>query len=76
MRAEELARGIATHFKTGLERYRKENGAFPDRIIFYRDGVGEGQLQFVHTVSCSTSIRSRRGIDVFVFSLFSTRLPS
>jgi len=30
-----------------LEAFKKNNGAFPARIIFYRDGVGEGQVQGV-----------------------------
>jgi len=25
--------------------FKKHNGAFPSRIVFYRDGVGEGQVQ-------------------------------
>lgn len=28
-----------------LEAFKRQNGAFPARIIFYRDGVGEGQVQ-------------------------------
>lgn len=28
-----------------LEAFKKNNGAYPSRIIFYRDGVGEGQVQ-------------------------------
>lgn len=30
-----------------LEAFKKNNGSFPTRIIFYRDGVGEGQVQGV-----------------------------
>jgi aubergine-like protein len=30
-----------------LEAFKKHNGASPSRIIFYRDGVGEGQVQGV-----------------------------
>ena len=30
-----------------LEAYKKANGVLPDRIILYRDGVGEGQIQYV-----------------------------
>jgi aubergine-like protein len=30
-----------------LEAFKKHNGASPTRIIFYRDGVGEGQVQGV-----------------------------
>jgi hypothetical protein len=25
-----------------LESFKKHNGAYPARVIFYRDGVGEG----------------------------------
>lgn len=28
-----------------LAAFKRNNGAFPARIIFYRDGVGEGQVQ-------------------------------
>jgi hypothetical protein len=28
-----------------LESFKKRNGAYPARVIFYRDGVGEGQVQ-------------------------------
>lgn len=31
--------------KNALESFKKHNGAYPQRIIFYRDGVGEGQVQ-------------------------------
>jgi len=27
------------------EAFKKANGTYPARIIFYRDGVGEGQVQ-------------------------------
>lgn len=27
-----------------LESFKKRNGAYPARVIFYRDGVGEGQV--------------------------------
>jgi len=28
-----------------LENFRRITGAYPVRLIFYRDGVGEGQVQ-------------------------------
>ena len=31
--------------KTALESFKKHNGAYPSRVLFYRDGVGEGQVQ-------------------------------
>ena len=30
-----------------LKKYHEVNGVLPDRIIVYRDGVGEGQLSHV-----------------------------
>jgi len=29
------------------EAFKRVNGAYPAQIIFYRDGVGEGQIQGV-----------------------------
>jgi len=31
--------------KNALESFKKHNGAYPARVLFYRDGVGEGQVQ-------------------------------
>jgi len=28
-----------------LEAFKRHNGSSPSKIIFYRDGVGEGQVQ-------------------------------
>lgn len=28
-----------------IEAFKRNNGAAPAKIIFYRDGVGEGQIQ-------------------------------
>lgn len=33
-----------------LMTYRTEYGSFPERIIFYRDGVGDGDIEFVNRV--------------------------
>ena len=30
-----------------LREYMKANGFFPDRIMMFRDGVGEGQIKYV-----------------------------
>jgi len=38
---EEIATEIVTIFKGALERYKRHNGAYPERIVIYRDGVGE-----------------------------------
>ena len=51
-KAEELARSLGVGLKNSLEHYKKTNNGYPDRILFYRDGVGEGQVDFVKNVSC------------------------
>ena len=55
-KAEELARSLGICFTTALRAYQKANGYYPDRILYYRDGVGEGQIDFVRTVSCLLKI--------------------
>ena len=31
-----------------LKKYHEVNGQLPDKIVVYRDGVGDGQLATVH----------------------------
>ena len=33
-----------------LKRYKEVNGQLPERIIVFRDGVGDGQLEMVKGV--------------------------
>lgn len=42
---EELVHGLVVSLQKSLEAYRKMNNALPERIIIYRDGVGDGQLK-------------------------------
>lgn len=44
---QEAANTLQTCMAKALEAFKKHNGAAPTRIIFYRDGVGEGQVQGV-----------------------------
>jgi len=37
-----------------MNQFKKLNGIFPQRIIFYRDGVGEGQMSGI----CAPEIES------------------
>ncbi|XP_037929058.1 protein aubergine-like [Teleopsis dalmanni] len=47
---QELSNDIILHFAFALRAYRNEHGSLPERILFYRDGVGDGQLhQVVNT---------------------------
>lgn len=46
---EELSNFMAQNVIKALHSYRSDFGnTFPQRIIVYRDGVGEGQLQYVY----------------------------
>ena len=31
-----------------MTRYREVNGNFPEKVIIFRDGIGEGSLRYVH----------------------------
>jgi len=44
---EEITAGMNTAMTKALRRYREANGSLPSRIIFYRDGVGDGQIEYV-----------------------------
>jgi aubergine-like protein len=45
---EEMAGNIEVHMVKALKKFKDTHGALPERILFYRDGVGEGQLAYVH----------------------------
>ena len=47
---EEISAKFMTMFSGALRAYQAVNKSFPQRIIFYRDGVGEGQLEEVKKV--------------------------
>ena len=34
-------------FIQALRKYREHNGSLPGRIIMFRDGVGDGQIEYV-----------------------------
>ena len=36
--------------------YKNTRGFKPTRIIFYRDGVSEGQFQMVHTIIINSKV--------------------
>lgn len=47
---EELSNDLAINIVKAIIRYKEYNqGALPNVIIIYRDGVGEGQIPFVYT---------------------------
>jgi len=38
---------LSFSFAEAIHAYETRNGGFPEKIIFYRDGVGDGQLKQV-----------------------------
>jgi len=44
---QELIDGLKVNFTAALRKYHEINHELPERIIVYRDGVGDGQLQVV-----------------------------
>merc|ERR1719209_935627 len=45
---ESVVDGLRKSFLDALKNYRVHNGRFPQRVVIYRDGVGDGQLANVH----------------------------
>ncbi|OXU31859.1 hypothetical protein TSAR_014087, partial [Trichomalopsis sarcophagae] len=44
---EELSNDLSVNLCKALDQYKYYNEALPNRIVIYRDGVGEGQVPFV-----------------------------
>lgn len=42
---QEGSTNLQTSMQNAIEAFKRNNGAPPSNIIFYRDGVGEGQVQ-------------------------------
>lgn len=45
---EELSNDFALNIMTAVKQYRGYHGKVPDRIVIYRDGVGDGQIKYVY----------------------------
>lgn len=41
---QELGSALKTHLALSLKQYQEENNTVPERILFFRDGVSDGQL--------------------------------
>jgi aubergine len=46
----EVANQLQECFADALNEFKKKNGAFPKRVVIYRDGVGTGQMGAVSTI--------------------------
>ncbi|CAF1379493.1 unnamed protein product, partial [Didymodactylos carnosus] len=45
---QELVDGLAVCLRDALQEYLRCNGTLPEKIVMYRDGVSDGQLQAVY----------------------------
>ena len=43
---EDVIKGMGPAVAKAIRRYREANGKLPSRIIMYRDGLGEGQIEY------------------------------
>lgn len=39
---------FVNHLTEAVQRYHKINNKYPNPIVIYRDGVGEGDLKYVY----------------------------
>jgi aubergine-like protein len=44
---QEASNSLCQGMSNACEAFKRANGSFPERIVFYRDGVGEGQVDGV-----------------------------
>jgi len=45
-----------------LKKYYMENKVLPDRIVVFRDGVGDGQLETVHEHEVKQLLECFKGV--------------
>lgn len=45
---QELSDHLRDNFSEAIKKYYDLNKALPDRVVIYRDGVGEGQIEHVY----------------------------
>lgn len=50
---EELTANFCANIQNALYHFCEVNGTLPERVIVYRDGVGEGQLEYVKNTEIS-----------------------
>lgn len=54
IRGEECSGSIAVHMRNALRAFHSTHGCFPEKILMYRDGVGEGDIDFVRNQEVNT----------------------
>ena len=63
--AQELNDNLVPAIARALRKYQEVNGQLPERIILYRDGVGDGQINYVveHEVAAIEKCFDMAGMD-------------
>merc|ERR1740131_758149 len=65
--AQELDDNLVPSIAKGMRKYAEENGGnLPERIIMYRDGVGDGQIDYVveHEIAAIEKVFKTQGLNV------------
>ena len=76
-RMSEMTDYMVTAVGKAIRKYEEVNGQAPERVIMYRDGVGDGQISYVldHEVAAIEQCFQRRQIAVkFTFVIVSKRI--
>ncbi|RWS25412.1 piwi-like protein 1 [Leptotrombidium deliense] len=60
---EEMSNNFAANLGLGIQRYYSQNGALPDKVLIYRDGVSEGQIPHVYKTELKKIRDAIRNID-------------
>ena len=66
---EELVNGLNSALQQALTAYSNLNRCYPERIIIYRDGVSDGQLQFVENYEIPQLKTACKQVIIFIFLL-------
>merc|ERR1719308_450164 len=68
--AQELNDNMCPSIAKALRRYGELNGCLPERIIMYRDGVGDGQIPYVmeHEVTAIEQCFKENGLEGVKFT--------
>lgn len=51
---EDFSTQLALDMTKALKVYRDHHGAYPEKIIIYRDGVGDGQIDYVYNTELTS----------------------
>jgi aubergine-like protein len=58
----DMVQQVDQHLKRAIEIYKETIGAYPERIVYYRDGVGDSQVQFVKKQEVEPIVATLRDI--------------